>query len=194
MILRPFFAAAFDELLRLGRGRRERLFDEDVLAVLQGLPRQLVMGENRRDDGDDVHVLGPDEILGIPVILDEGIVGLRQAEALFRNVADRCQLDPRAGMEIPGHVGPPVPVADDSDVYHVCPLPIDNLPILNPGRASWRKAAGISLIYLLRVKLLDGLSHIFDLSVRQFRIHRQGEDLALALDRRPGNRAGLCFR
>ena len=45
-----------DELFRLLRGRREGLFDEDVLAVLQGGFRELEVRPDRSDDGDRIDV------------------------------------------------------------------------------------------------------------------------------------------
>ena len=105
-----------DELPGLGAGRGERFLDEDVLPGQERRLGQLIMGEDGRDDGHGVHVRGPDELQGVLDALDEGIVGLGQAEALLREVADRDQLGAGRAMEIPGHVGPPIAVSDDTDV------------------------------------------------------------------------------
>src|SRR3990167_10371378 len=45
----------FNELLGFFRGRRKRLFDEDMLAILEGGFRQLVMSPDRSDNGDRVN-------------------------------------------------------------------------------------------------------------------------------------------
>jgi len=116
--LEALLGRELDELLGLGARRGERLLDEDMFAREERFLDHLVMGEDRSDDGHGVHVRGPNEFQGVLHPFDEGIVVLRETQALVRNVADCGQLDPGRRMEIPGHIGPPVPVPDDTDINH----------------------------------------------------------------------------
>ncbi len=107
-----------DELPGLGARRGERLLDEDVLSREERRLGHLVMGEDRRDDGHGVDVRGPDEVQRVFQSLDEGKLVLGQGQALLGDVADRDELGPGRGVEIPGHVGPPIAVSDDTDIKH----------------------------------------------------------------------------
>ena len=107
-----------NELPGLSARRSKGLFHENVLPCKERRPGHLVMGEDRRDDRNGVHVRGPDEIQGVLRALDERIVALGQTEPLLRKIADRGQLCPGRPVEITGYVGPPITVPDDTNIKH----------------------------------------------------------------------------
>ena len=96
-------------------GCRERLFDEHVLARLDGGARQRKMRAERRRDDDGVDPIG--------VYRRRGGVGDRDARVTARGggsavgalVGDRRKAQPVGLRDVPREVRSPVAVAEDSD-------------------------------------------------------------------------------
>src|SRR5690348_18320615 len=60
-----FFGGDFDQLLALRSRTGERLFHEDMLAMEESGPGELIMRPHGRNDRDCVDIRGLDELAGI---------------------------------------------------------------------------------------------------------------------------------
>ena len=85
-------ARQLDELARLRRRRRERLLDEDVLAVFERRLRQLEVRPDRRDDRHGVDVRRLQNLVEVGGQMNAGIGFLRAFQRLGVPVADRDEL------------------------------------------------------------------------------------------------------
>ena len=109
-----------DQLLGLLRRRRERLLDEDVLAVLEGRLRQLVVRPDRRDDGDGVDVRRLQDLREVGRQLHARIGAAARAcsaAGFLSQTATTCAV--LEAVEVADDVRTPVAVADDADADDV---------------------------------------------------------------------------
>ncbi len=104
----------FDELFALRDGAGERLFDEHVLAVLEGFLGEFEVSPNRRYNRDQVDVGRGQQVIDV---VGGDHVGIRMAdlaERFLALVANRDDASLVLRVEVPNDVRTPIAVADDA--------------------------------------------------------------------------------
>ena len=109
----PLALGQLDQFLRLRRRRRERLFDEDVLAVLERPFGELVVGRHRRHDRHRVDVRRGRDVIRIVARAHAGMATPHLGHRFRVLVADGHHFATGLTREVADDVGTPVSVTDD---------------------------------------------------------------------------------
>ncbi len=114
-----FACGQFDELLGLRGVAGERLFDEDMLAILKSSLGQLVVGPDRRDDGDHIDLRRSDEFTSIGRSVNTGISLLRACPGGGTNFADGRYLGAIDCHDVSYDIGSPVTITNYTEFHRI---------------------------------------------------------------------------
>ena len=107
-----------DELGRVGGVGGDRLLDEHVLALLERLLDELVVGDRRRGHHHRVHVVRLQDLRRVLGRAHAGVTRAHVLEPARCGVGDPGHLAVQAVVEVAQEVGAPVARADDGDSSH----------------------------------------------------------------------------
>ena len=109
-------------LLGLGRGLREGLLHEAVLARLEHACRQLGMARHVRGHDDRVEIGVGEQLVQFTGLAHTRKLSARARTCLLRGVAEPAELGVRQAVEVAREVGAPVPESDHPDPHRAANL------------------------------------------------------------------------
>ena len=117
--LQALALSQLNQLLGLLRSRRKRLFDENMLAVLQGGFCQFEVGPDRSDDGNRIDLGRSQDLRNICGELNARKASARAAQRGRILIADRDDLTAIQIMNISGYVRAPISVSNHAHANQI---------------------------------------------------------------------------